>query len=115
MNFEPEAVRKARLHILAHLQSPLMLEEVAEAAGVSAFHFCKIFKKATGCTFVDFVNRARIEKAKELLLEPYNRVAEVAYDVGFQSLSQFNRWFKRIVDLSPTEFRLQFQLEPSVA
>lgn len=102
---EPDAVRRARQYILNHLTAPLALEEVASHAGVSPFHFCKIFKRATGMTFTDFVNRARVEHAKRLLLKPQARITEVAYDVGFQSLSQFNRSFRRVTALSPTEFR----------
>ncbi len=102
---EPDAVRRARHYILSHLTAPLALEEVATQAGVSPFHFCKIFKRATSMTFTDFVNRARVEHAKRLLLKPQARITEVAYDVGFQSLSQFNRSFRRVTALSPTEFR----------
>lgn len=102
---EPDAVRKARHYILNHLTSPLTLDEVAQHAGVSPFHFCKIFKRATSLTFTDFVNRARVEHAKRLLLKPQTRITEVAYDVGFQSLSQFNRSFRRVTAQSPTEFR----------
>lgn len=102
---EPESVRRARQHILGHLTEPLTLEEVARQAGVSPFHFCKIFKRATGLTFTEFVNRARVEQAKRLLLKPQARITEIAYDVGFQSLSQFNRSFRRVTDESPTEYR----------
>ena len=105
MDTEPEAVRRARHYILDHLTSPLALDDVARHAGVSPFHFCKIFKRATGLTFTDFVNRARVEHAKRLLLKPQARITEVAYDVGFQSLSQFNRSFRRVTAQSPTEFR----------
>jgi len=102
---EPMAVQRAKDYILRHLQNPLTLEAVADHAGVSIFHFCKIFKKATGLTFIEFVNRARVEQAKRLLLRPNSRITEIAYDVGFQSLSQFNRSFRRVVSVSPTEYR----------
>ena len=102
---EPNPVRKARQFILGHLSEPLSLEDVSRHAGVSPFHFCKLFKRATGLTFTTFVNKARVERAKELLLKPQSRVTEVAYDVGFQSLSQFNRSFRRVTLQSPTEYR----------
>jgi AraC-like DNA-binding protein len=102
---DPTSVRRARQYILQNLHSPLTLEEVASEAGVSPFHFCKVFKRATHMTFTDFVNRARVEEAKRLLLKPQARITEVAFDVGFQSLSQFNRSFRRVTNLSPTEFR----------
>ncbi len=102
---EPEAVRNAKIFIHQHLAEPMSLEAVASAVNVSPFHFCKLFKRATGLTFTDFVNRARVEKAKRMLMKPAARITEVAYDVGFQSLSHFNRSFRRIADESPTEFR----------
>ncbi|WP_395716942.1 helix-turn-helix domain-containing protein [Prosthecobacter sp.] len=102
---EPEAVRNAKAFIHQHLAEPMSLEAVARAVNVSPFHFCKLFKRATGLTFTDFVNRARVEKAKRMLMKPAARITEVAYDVGFQSLSHFNRSFRRIADESPTEFR----------
>ena len=102
---EPEAVRNAKVFIHQHLAEPMSLEAVAKAVNVSPFHFCKLFKRATGLTFTDFVNRARVEKAKRMLMKPAARITEVAYDVGFQSLSHFNRSFRRIADESPTEFR----------
>ena len=64
-------------------------EEVAAAVPVSTYYFCKIFKQSTGMTFTEYVNRQRIEMAKQELLKPDRRITEVAYDVGYQSLSQF--------------------------
>lgn len=102
---EPEPVRNAKVYIHAHLAEPMTLECVAGAVNVSPFHFCKIFKRATGLTFTDFVSRARVEKAKRMLMKPAARITDVAYDVGFQSLSHFNRSFRRIASESPTQFR----------
>ena len=102
---EPPAVAKARAYIAEHLTSDLSLEEVARAANTSPFYFCKVFKAATGLTFTDYVARARIEKTKEMLLNPNTRISEAAYAVGFQSLSQFNRVFRRIVGEAPTTYR----------
>jgi AraC-like DNA-binding protein len=72
---------------------------------VSTFYFCKMFKKATGLTFTDYLSRVRVEKAKALLLNPHLRISEIAYDVGFQSLTHFNRMFRKIVGQSPTVYR----------
>jgi len=102
---EPATIGKARTYILSHLGDPVTLETVASHAGVSVCYFCKLFKKATGLTFTEFLTRARVEEAKRHLLSPQIRIIEVAYAVGFQSLSQFNRSFKRLTTLSPTEFR----------
>ena len=104
-NAEPPLVQKAREYILKHKMEPLSLTAVAQASGASVFHFCKVFKKTTGLKFTDYVARVRLEDAKTQLLNPSRRISEVAYDVGFQSLTQFNRMFKRTFGQSPTEFR----------
>jgi AraC-like DNA-binding protein len=66
-----------------------------------------MFKKATGLNFTDYVSRVRVEKAKNLLLNRNLRISEIAYEIGFQSLTHFNRVFKRIMGESPTEYRGQ--------
>ncbi len=104
-NTEPHIVTKARQFIAQNKAEILSLEVVAKAAGANAFHFCKIFHKSTGVRFTDYVSRVRLQDAKERLLNPNSRVSEVAYDCGFQSLTQFNRSFRRTVGLSPTEYR----------
>ena len=104
-NAEPLLVQKAREYIQQHKSEPLSLAAVAQASGASVFHFCKVFKKTTGLKFTDYVARVRLEDAKSQLLNPGRRISEVAYDVGFQSLTQFNRMFKRVFGQSPTEFR----------
>jgi AraC-like DNA-binding protein/ligand-binding sensor protein len=104
-NAEPPLVQKARDYINKHKTEPLSLTAVAKAAGASVFHFCKVFRKSTGLKFTDYVARIRLEDARAQLLNPNRRISEVAYDVGFQSLTQFNRMFKRVFGQSPTEFR----------
>jgi AraC-like DNA-binding protein/ligand-binding sensor protein len=102
---EPPAVAKARAFISQHLAEPLSLEQVARAANMSAFYFCKVFKSATGLTFTHYIARARVERTKQLLLNPHTRISEAAYEAGFQSLSQFNRVFRRVVGEAPTTYR----------
>jgi len=111
---EPPSVARARVYIAENHASDLHLTEVAKAVNMSAFYFCKTFKKATGLTFSEYLARLRIEKVRNLLLNPHKRVSEAAYEAGFQSLSQFNRVFRRIVGESPTAYRdrLHGQLAP---
>ena len=78
---------------------------MAAAVHTSIFYFCKLFKKVTGINFTEHVSRVRTEKAKNLLLNPNLRISEIAYEVGFQSLTHFNRVFKNIVGESPTDYR----------
>lgn len=102
---EPAVIAKARKYIHQHLEAPLPLGTVAKVAGLSESHFCRLFKEATGLTLTDYVNRCRVEWAKKELLKPDQRVSEIAFHVGYQSLSQFNRCFARIVGSSPTRWR----------
>ena len=104
-NSEPPLVQKAREYIDKHKRESLSLTAVATATGASVFHFCKVFHKATGLKFTNYVARVRLEDARTQLLNPNRRISEVAYDVGFQSLTQFNRLFKRVFGQSPSEFR----------
>jgi AraC-like DNA-binding protein len=105
VNAEPPVIARAKQFILDHLTEELSLGQVAAAVHTSIFYFCKLFKKATAINFTEFVSRARIERAKNLLLNPNLRVSEIAFEVGFQSLTHFNRVFKNIVGESPTDYR----------
>lgn len=96
---------KAKRLVEERFQERVSLAEVAAAVNVSATYFSRIFRQATGMTFVDYVARYRIEKAKNLLQNPHLRISEVAFEVGFQSLSQFNRSFRRIEGQSPKQYR----------
>jgi AraC-like DNA-binding protein/ligand-binding sensor protein len=106
-NAEPPVITKARKYIEEHQGEDLSLLEVAKAVNTSSFYFCKLFRKITGINFTDYLSRLRIERAKNLLLNPNLRISEIAFEVGFQSLTHFNRVFKRILGQSPTDYRLQ--------
>jgi AraC-like DNA-binding protein/ligand-binding sensor protein len=104
-NAEPPMITCAKEFIAKNQGEALSLSQVARAVNTSTFYFCKMFKKFTGLNFTDYVSRTRIEKARNLLLNPNLRVSEIAFEVGFQSLTHFNRVFKKIVGKSPTEYR----------
>ena len=104
---ESPQVARAKVFITEHQGEDLSLSEVARSVNMSAFYFCKVFKQATGLTFTDFLARIRVEKVKNLLLDPHKRISEVAFAAGFQSLSQFNRVFRKIAGEAPTTYRLR--------
>lgn len=106
-NTEPPVITRAKEYILEHQAEDLSLGQVARAVNSSTFYFCKMFKKVTGINFTDYLSRVRIEKSKNLLLNPNLRISEIAFEVGFQSLTHFNRVFKRILGQSPTQYRSQ--------
>ncbi|MGK0237527.1 MAG: AraC-like DNA-binding protein/ligand-binding sensor protein [Candidatus Pelagisphaera sp.] len=102
---EPQTVKRARQYIEHNFDKRLSLEEAAKAVNTSVRYFCKVFKKSTSMTFVDYLTRLRIEKSKNLLLNPNKRISEIAYEVGFESLTQFNRSFKKLSGQTPTQYR----------
>lgn len=102
---EPAAIAKARDFIENNLSEPLPLSLVARKAGLSESHFCRIFREGTGLTLTDYVNRRRIQWAKKELLKSETRISEIAFLIGYQSLSQFNRSFSRVTGRSPTRYR----------
>jgi len=102
---EPVAIWKARRFIEEHSGEELSLRKVAKAVSISANHLSEKFKQVTGVNFVDYVARTRFENASNLLQNSNLRVREIAFEVGFQSLSQFNRVFKKFSGKSPTEYR----------
>lgn len=102
---ESPAIARARVVIADRYSDELTLGEVAKAVNMSAFYFCKIFKQSTGLTFTDYLARVRVERVKNLLLNPHKRISEAAFDAGFQSLSQFNRVYRKITGEAPTAYR----------
>ncbi len=102
---ESPMVTRAKVYIVEHQDEQLSLRQVAGSVNTSAFYFCKMFKQATGLTFTDYLARVRIEKVKNLLMNPHKRISEAAYEAGFQSLSQFNRVFRKIAGEAPTLWR----------
>lgn len=104
-NAEPPLVRRARQFIEEHQGEDIGLDDVARAVHASTFHFCKMFKKATGMTFTRYLSLVRVAKAKKLLGNPQLRVSEIAYEVGFNSLTHFNRMFRKLSGESPTACR----------
>lgn len=111
----PVDVWKARNFIQEQSDERLSLLKVARAAGVSPNYLSEKFKRVTGENFVAYINRQRVQKAHALLLNPELRISEIAFAVGFQSLSQFNRVFKKLVRQSPTEVRLALGLRQNAS
>jgi AraC-like DNA-binding protein len=104
---------EAKSFILAHAGERLRLDDVAQHLHISAQHFSKLFKKAAGVGFSEFLTRVRVENAKDLLAKPGILIHDVANKVGFGSLSQFNRVFQRYAGCSPKEYRASFRQTPS--
>jgi AraC-like DNA-binding protein len=102
---EPVAIWKARKYIEEHANEELSLTEVAKVVNMNANHLSENFKQVTGINFVQYVARIRFADACDLLCNPNLSVSEIAFAAGFQSLSQFNRVFKKFSGKSLTQYR----------
>ena len=109
---EPVAIWKARKYIDEHSREELSLTRVAKAVNMNANYLSENFKQVTGIKFVDYVAHARFKNACDLLRNSRLRISEIAFAVGFQSLSQFNRVFKRFSGESPTQYRANKRMAP---
>ena len=92
-------------YIDGNLGSSLRLGDLATRAGVTPFHFCKIFRAGMGMTPVEYVNRERVARAERLLAETALTVTEIAYAVGVGDANYFSRLFRRYRGASPKEAR----------
>ncbi|MCX2718347.1 helix-turn-helix domain-containing protein [Lentiprolixibacter aurantiacus] len=104
---EQSRIRKIYGFIDERYQHKITLEEVAAMCNLTKPAFCRYFKKATGSTFIEFLNQYRVSQAKRLLLMGKN-VSESCYECGFESLSYFNRSFKKITGANPSEFKITY-------
>jgi AraC-like DNA-binding protein len=102
---EPSIVRQAKLFMRQHLDTPLSTIVVARYIHQGADQFSRLFKKSTGLTVKEYVNRARIERVKLLLANPEKRISQAALEAGFGDFAHFNRTFKRYTGRTPRQYR----------
>jgi AraC-like DNA-binding protein len=93
--------------ITSNLAEPIVMSDIAAELGMSESRFSRFFKRSTGNSFTDFVNRVRINSACHLLMQTDHYVTDICYQVGFNNVANFNRRFLEIKGMTPTEFRRQ--------
>ena len=93
--------------ITDQLAEPHSASAWAAELGMSESRFSRFFRKATGNTFTDFVNRVRISRACQLLMDTDQQITHICYEVGFNSVANFNRRFLEIKGIKPSDFRRQ--------
>jgi two-component system, response regulator YesN len=99
---------KARDYIEDHYQNPdISLNSIASFVNLSPSHFSVVFSRETGETFIGYLTRKRIEKAKELLRSTSLRTSEISERIGYENPHYFSTVFKKITSFSPTDFRNQ--------
>ncbi|OQP06143.1 DNA-binding response regulator [Geobacillus sp. 46C-IIa] len=98
-------IRQAIQFVGEHLHQPFSLREVSEFLHVNASYLSALFKEETNLTFSEYVTRSRLQKAKSLLLTTNLTVAEVAEQVGYQTVKYFVKLFKEFEGITPSQFR----------
>lgn len=97
-------------YIKNNFRKALNLNDIAEKASLTPQAFCRYFKKCTGKTFVCYLNELRVSEACRLLVnERYDCISMIAYNSGFNSITNFNRVFRSITGLSPKEYVIRYQ------
>ena len=104
-------LRRARDHVDRHFAEPLDLEVMAREAGLSKFHFHRLFAAAYGVTPAAYVSRRRVERAQQVLRATTLSVTEVCHAVGFTSLGSFSSRFREIVGETPRQFQRRWGAE----
>lgn len=92
-------------YIEANLSREMHLNELGETAGLSAFHFAKLFKQSTGASPHQYILQRRLERAKELLRKPTMSLSEIGLESGFADQSHFTNVFRRFAGVTPSKFR----------
>jgi AraC family transcriptional regulator len=102
---DPRRLRRVREFIDANLERELHLDQLAQVACLSQYHFARAFKKATGSTVRQYLTRMRLERARELLAANESPIADIAFQCGFSSQANFTKVFVRSLDISPGRYR----------
>jgi AraC family transcriptional regulator len=104
--FHRSQIGRAQRFIRTRISEPLTLDDIAREAGSSSFHFARLFQAYTGETPFDFIRRIRLITALRMLQEaPEDAVTEIALSIGYETPSSFNKVFKKILNMSPSDFR----------
>lgn len=98
-------IKKVTAYMREHLGEPIGLDELAGLAGLSRFHFCTAFRKATGRTPHDWLVALRVERARHLLADSELRITDIALAVGYETPSSFAASFRKVVGITPTDYR----------
>lgn len=101
---EEERMNNVKIYIACNLHHNITLKDVAQYAGMNRSAFCVFFKRNMGMTFIDYLNRMRVNHVCHLLQKDKMPVAEACYKSGFNDVPYFNRLFKRMKGMSPTQW-----------
>jgi|GEM_PF-590673 len=102
---ETKKIKLAQIYLAEHYNSEFSLKEVADIAGLSPYHFIRVFRKQTGKTPYDFFLEAKIERASEQLMNESRSITDICLSCGFNNPSHFSSTFKKKTGICPSEYR----------
>jgi len=102
---EPDTIQQIKQFIEEHSHEDISLETIGKRVGLSPFYISKMFKEQLGVNYIDFLTECRIEKAKRLMADPERSLKEITFEVGYHDPNYFSKVFKKMCELSPTEYR----------
>ncbi|MCR5748566.1 MAG: response regulator [Lachnospiraceae bacterium] len=102
-------VEEAKHYIEENYSKDISLDEVSGKVDVSPYYFTRLFKEETGETFLEYLTKLRIEKAKELMRKPEASIKDICIEVGYSDPNYFSRIFKKAEGKTPTEYRMENQ------
>ena len=102
-------MNKIYKYVMDHFRDQISVEKIACDVHMTTTSFCRFFKQRTNKSFIQYVNDIRIGYACKLLLQEDFNISQIAYESGFENLSNFNKQFKKIKGLTPREFILNFE------
>lgn len=97
-------------HLNQHLTEPIVQADIARSVGMSPATFSRLFRRTTGRSFMRVVNELRIDQVCRRLTESSQTIAEIAFDCGYETLSHFNRQFRRIMKTTPRQYRRHLRM-----
>ncbi|MGA4721450.1 response regulator [Fictibacillus nanhaiensis] len=102
---EADTIHQIKQYIVKHSHEDISLEALGRKVGLSPIYISKMFKEKLGINYIDFLTECRIEKAKKLMADPEKSLKEITFEVGYHEPNYFSKVFKKMVTLSPTEYR----------
>ncbi|MEQ6376544.1 response regulator [Bacillaceae bacterium S4-13-56] len=105
--FEPDVIHEIKQYIMEHSHEDISLEAIGNKVGLSPIYISKIFKEQLGVNYINFLTECRIEKAKKLMSDPEKSMKEITYEVGYHNPNYFSKVFKKMCNISPTDYRKQ--------
>lgn len=111
VNFqEIQRIRPVIDHMENNIGTELSVAEASKIACMSYYHFCRLFKKVTGKTFVEYQNFIRIKQAEKLLITTDSTILDIAFNTGFGSIAYFTRVFKKETGETPANYRKKMKI-----